>query len=601
MNPGLCLSALLLLLPQAPHRQQAQDKAARQDKTDSPEPTANLVWKLPGYSYVQYRRTPAGWRRGSLGTRVTAGFYSPALSKNREVRFSRSDLADLLPMLALSLSGRVAQAGTGQDVSRKFDCIRAGRIWARGKIQTLSSNVPRRVRQSGSFRIQSLEKPGGRFESRRRRLQRAKIEFTREVDTLSGRVLSFTGSTQGSFRARKGEKPQEFDHRETWTFARIHRPDTPAFRKLVNDAIERGQKWLSQATITGTGPKALALLTLCKNNPYRDQAAIQRLLEDVRSSDVKRTYELAVSIQAIESFYESPQESARIRAGEQRKPSPIRLSAEDRKLMDAWLKRLLANRSTSGGNRWRFHYRRGGNFDNSNTQFAALGLQAAERCGLKVPMDAWMGLARHFSMERLDVNEGWARIRLTTYGELAHLKKQGKPSRVTSTSGPEVKIRGFSYRKPEGTTAGKRAIKRNQTTLTQAYGSMTCAGVTGLTIAGASIRRRKPRAGAILGKIEKARLGGFAWLLENYEVRRNPGRTTRWYYYYLYSLERTCELGGVARIQDRHWYFDGAMQILTLQASGGAFRPVAGTRASVTDACFAILFLKRAVAPVSTR
>jgi len=84
-------------------------------------------------------------------------------------------------------------------------------------------------------------------------------------------------------------------------------------------------------------------------------------------------------------------------------------------------------------------------------------------------------------------------------------------------------------------------------------------------------------------------------------VRRNPGRGLTWYYYYLYSLERTCELGGIARIQDKRWYFDGAMQILSLQRPTGTFGTAATSRGPLIDTCFAILFLKRAIAPVTTR
>ena len=49
----------------------------------------------------------------------------------------------------------------------------------------------------------------------------------------------------------------------------------------------------------------------------------------------------------------------------------------------------------------------------------------------------------------------------------------------------------------------------------------------------------------------------------------------------------------VARIGDRDWYFDGAMQLLGNQADDGSW-------GRLEQSCFALLFLKKAVTPVYT-
>ena len=612
MRTSLALCTLLLLIgPGLP----TAGQTPKQEKQPAAQP--RLLWRLPGYSYLRYRR--GGSRGDGLGTRLTAGFYSHEVQKKRAVRFSRFDLGDLLPMMALSLSGQSPKQGSTRKIGMQItDCIGAGTFSLRGRVQTHGVEDPTRIEQDGRFKIVGTEKAkagpgkhdphgairrpaGPRGAPGKRYIQEAVIEFERVVDAVAGRVLSFEGKITGTAVRTKGEEPKRFSHEETWRFESLIRPDSAGFRKLVNDAIESGQDWLSNHTRGSTGQKALILLTLCKNNPDRDTDAVQELLDDLRSSEPRQTYELAVAIQALESYYESPNESARIRRGEATAPSPRRLSKEDRALMTRWLERLLANRSQSGGNRWRFHYTSDPGFDNSNTQFAALGLQAAERCGLTVPKETWLGLAWHFLREALDGERKKTRLRLTSYRELARRKKQGKQSRVTSAGGKEIRIKGFNYHKAEPTSAGGRRMRIRPTRTQFAYGSMTCAGVTGLTVALGALRRRKQRDGRLLAKVQAARMQGFAWLHAHYEVRRNPGRGLTWYYYYLYSLERTCELGGIARIQDKRWYFDGAMQILSLQRPTGTFGTAATSRGPLIDTCFAILFLKRAIAPVTTR
>ena len=56
-------------------------------------------------------------------------------------------------------------------------------------------------------------------------------------------------------------------------------------------------------------------------------------------------------------------------------------------------------------------------------------------------------------------------------------------------------------------------------------------------------------------------------------------------------------LSGIALIQDRDWYFEGACQLLARQGKKGQWHGQG--KGSVTDTCFALLFLKRATAPLT--
>ena len=68
----------------------------------------------------------------------------------------------------------------------------------------------------------------------------------------------------------------------------------------------------------------------------------------------------------------------------------------------------------------------------------------------------------------------------------------------------------------------------------------------------------------------------------------------KWYYYYLYSLERAGILSGVKRVGNKDWYLEGVLQLLERQRKDGSWT------AHVPANCFALLFLRRATAPVAT-
>ena len=75
----------------------------------------------------------------------------------------------------------------------------------------------------------------------------------------------------------------------------------------------------------------------------------------------------------------------------------------------------------------------------------------------------------------------------------------------------------------------------------------------------------------------------------------DPGHHDYWWFYWLYSLERACELSQVAWIGEWDWYQDGAEFLMAGQDDEGEF---AGR--TLVDNCFALLFLKQAQLPVLT-
>jgi len=187
----------------------------------------------------------------------------------------------------------------------------------------------------------------------------------------------------------------------------------------------------------------------------------------------------------------------------------------------------------------------GGRGDNSNTQFALLGLHEAAKAGIRVPQVVWQNSRRHFT--NVQVPDG-----------------------------------GWGYRSER-----------------RSYGSMTVAGVASLYIAGQRlhvsgaklfINGAYPDCGKYRQNVVLA--AGLRWMAENFSVRENPGRGGTWLYYYLYGLERVGMISGMRNFGRHDWYREGAEHLVAAQGRGGNWGR------GVYDTVFALLFLSKGNRPV---
>ncbi len=186
-------------------------------------------------------------------------------------------------------------------------------------------------------------------------------------------------------------------------------------------------------------------------------------------------------------------------------------------------------------------------WDNSNSQFAILGLHSAVHSGIKIPREVWERVEKHFHEKQVaDVG----------------------------TSG------GWSYQ-----TFGVN-------------GSMTCAGLASLVVA-------RHHLGMDKSAPDPAVVKGLEWLAGHFTVEENPGYNSvsapHDQYYYLYGLERVGVLAGTEFLGDHEWYPAGARYLLAHQAADGSWLstkspPTADDegRKRYLDTCYAILFLRRA-------
>ena len=445
-----------------------------------------------------------------------------------------------------------------------------------------------------TIELSVAEAPGARAEASELAGARGTLHGTRTLDRAGGRVLAAvaTGELAIDHPARtdppEAARKQRFAVADRLTFDRLLAPVDAPFRKLVDDGIRKALAAIRrdlERTLGDPPPKvddrhfdaqpgelALALLALVKGGADPNDALVKRGYDDLRKRVIDGTYSLACAILAVEALYTPPSEAQELHAGRLKAPLPREVPAADKDLIAGWTRTLLGNVDASVKTPYlrRWHYGPSNSFDNSNSQYAMLGLYAAELCGVDVPAAVWTAAANHWLQAKVQVGDPGAPALMsrTEY-------EQPKPGH-TRTAGGKVPCVGWSYNSPAEPT-----------------GSMTCAGVTGLTLCAAALRAKKKTPAKLLHDLDDALRGGFLWLERNFSVRRNPGPAAGWYHYYLYGLERTCELNQVALLGDVDWYFEGAVQLLLQQRPDGSW-------GNLPEDCFGLLFLKKAVLPAIT-
>ncbi|MBI2931849.1 MAG: terpene cyclase/mutase family protein [Planctomycetes bacterium] len=185
--------------------------------------------------------------------------------------------------------------------------------------------------------------------------------------------------------------------------------------------------------------------------------------------------------------------------------------------------------------------------DNSNCQYAALGLRACHEAGVVLPRDV-LQKAKRWWEQAQNQDGGWC-----------YRGRGDRPS----------------------------------------WGTMSAGGLGSLVILK-----------FILGEkwqSDRRAVAGIKWLTDNYTVQANPGKIPTesdpmWhYYYFMYALERAAILYGTEKLGDHWWYQEGAQVLLERQNKDGSWvssAPNIGDQHHIYDTCFAILFLRRATRPL---
>jgi hypothetical protein len=523
------------------------------------------------------------------------------------------DLRDLPAFLAFDLT-RVRLAGSTSGTAPRM--YRFGDLSWRGRAEPPDAAGLQRIEvqfESGEPRVGRDDK---RFVERFVRGPQAhsheirgSLRIERRFDPDRGAVQHFRARLEGRVEALRGaDAGREFELvlDEEWTLQRI-RPNRDAdFEEAVVEAIRRGVARL-EAEIAdprkpvlrnqpqgdrsyNTGRLALALLALLHAEVPHDHPVVQKGMAELRARRLVDTYSTAHAIMAMERYYAPRGELEELRAGTIGRPRERRPSAEDRALLEEWARILLSNVDTrvDRGYLLRFNYTGGPRYDNSVNQYGLLGLYSAHLCGIEIPVTVWQAAANHL-IDDQDRAEGRIDLELTTYRQLETRRLGG----ATSAGARPTRPAGWGY---QATVAN--GVPQ------PVYGSMTCAGIAGLTICLAGLRDAEVTRTALVGDAERSIQQGFAWLAANFTVHSNASRVHQpyyWVYYYLYGLERACELSGIALINGRDWYFEGALTLLDAQLENGGWPDDHHPDEVMERTAMAILFLKKSSMPVYTQ
>jgi hypothetical protein len=316
----------------------------------------------------------------------------------------------------------------------------------------------------------------------------------------------------------------------------------------IDKAIDRGVQWLLRDQLRDgswgyhqamypSGTTALCAYTLIKSGLPPTHSAVRRALLYLEGIRPQETYAATCQILALLS------------SGDQSYLPRIQQIAED---LIRWQQDGVWSYPRShAGSRWD---NVPGIRDLSNTQYAALGLRAAQQAGVKIPAEVWVQLA--MQTQRFQEKESAVALPI----------ERGK------TGSPKQEAAGFRYRNTDR----------------QATGSMTAAGVAILQICKEMLGKRLD--GPLEVAVQRGIELGINWLAVNFSVTKS--HNGGWLYYYLYGLERVGGLLGTDRIGPHPWYLPGARELVKRQGRDGNWF----ADDNEPDTCFAILFLKRATA-----
>jgi hypothetical protein len=342
----------------------------------------------------------------------------------------------------------------------------------------------------------------------------------------------------------------------------------------VNEAIDKGAAFLLKEFAGGinnkswTSPVELVVLTLNHANVKADNSVYVKCLEQMLAAKLEFTYRVALQAMALHridarKYQDRIAECAQwlvdtqcvegewgypgTLMDENAHPKPVTVEPPKKETPKGgtepkWIirRRVPPDPKIKG--------------DQSNAQFALLGLRACQESGVEIPKMTWAG-ARKFMLYTQRPDGGW----------------------------------GYYFKDMRDRTS---------------YGSLTLAGIAAVAICEYYLGTKEPLKVASVQK-------GIRWMAQRMDFAENPEVTRSnvidpkaWHYYYLYSIERTGIILNTEKFGDREWYPGGANWLIKNQQPAGSWHTgvslqwkAAGSMV-VPDTCLAILFLTRSTPPL---
>ena len=330
-------------------------------------------------------------------------------------------------------------------------------------------------------------------------------------------------------------------------------PAADVSRQEVEDAIKEGIRYLKSKQLADgswqevddeaqTGTTSLVTLALLTAGVSPDSREIRAAIDHLKkysAQELNSTYAVALRLMVFSA------------AGAKR----VEELAVKMKGDKEWLERaqITAADQVPFPGSWSYKASKQILGDNSNTQYALLGLYAATEADFTVDRRVWIEARRYLEATQ-KINGAWS---------------------YHDRGGP-------------------------------AYASMTCAGIAGLIITGQRLYEGLET--LVDGNIERCGEGGsnerlrnaLNWLAVHFSVQENSGYGQQWMYYYYYGLERAGRLSGNRYIGAADWYREGARELVAKQDRAEGFWR--GTNNPETNpliaTSFALLFLAKGRSPV---
>lgn len=328
-----------------------------------------------------------------------------------------------------------------------------------------------------------------------------------------------------------GIAPRQLYELILWTFLHADvAPRDESFRRMFKIAIEE--------PVWKTYNVALLAMVLKKLGPTRYHAILRecgQFFVDTQYPNGQWSYPYDGSFRAPTATAERKALSDSVAARQDEMPKAATLSA------------------AAGGMAY------SGTPDNSNSQYAALGIRACAEAGIEFPKDV-IQRARNWLVRCQNYDGGW-------------------PYLLPAGLGPESKEGDVRH---------------------PSYGSMTLGAIGSLAIFD-----------KLLGenfKKNQSIVRGLDWVSKRFQAEKHPGMEDRYdpikdkrmigeMMYYLYSMERAADMYGTEHFGPHAWYPEGAAFLLRTQGKDGAWKDPSSEPEPVAT-CFAILFLKRATTPL---
>ncbi len=497
--------------------------------------------------------------------------YVTWLPEKRVGRRARWQVHEVHPHLEPQDGGTIEVEGRGE-------ALRRGKVYVIEHALQLRARAKGAAAATGGMRKRFVE---GNLQTRLRFYRRkglfvdAHVAFSWVDDKGTRHAFEATLTPKALLRADGGALEREVD-------AAIER----ALDKRLRPYLAR-KAWRT-VNAQKLGHLALMLYAAFKAGLEPTDPVAREALAEIESVPWEETYSVALALLALEA---SGMKRTRPRGGGGLSRARYRKEPLDdaHQRLLARLARWLIEAQLPGGD-WSYksaaaERKRGralAGGDNSNTQFAVLGLHAARRSEVPVPPEVWVRVAKHFlaSLSRdgpptaLAIERGGDAVPGDPHDGLGPMTVARGRGMAVAESG--ARARGAGYNRWAAAGAA------------QQYASMTAAAVSSMLIAHKWLveARREPK---LVASLRSGIRDGYAWLQRFHDMRHNWPHQG-WTYYHLYSLEKAFELGRVERIGGHDWWAEGARELLLREdAQRGGW----GTD---VETALAVLFLTRASA-----